>query len=656
MQHDEQHRSEKRHNITCLQYYAHRLSVRESFSPIFYGGKLFQQYVVDAYIRVEAGRLQYIRTKQNDLRVELYQGLMDHINTQTETRNLQPGKIVVLPSSFQGSPRAMQQNYQDAMAIVAKFGKPDLFLTFTCNPKCQDVQKALLPGQQAQDRPGIVARVFQQHLRELMMDIRKKHVLGKPVAHIYVIEFQKRGLPHCHLLIILADNSKLREPADIDSIISAEIPDPTQHPELFQVIKTTMVHGPCGLLNKHAPCMLDDKCTKDYPKEFRETTALATDGYPLYKRSDNGRTITIGRHQVDNRWIVPYNTYLSQKYQAHINLEACTTIKSVKYLFKYVYKGHDCANIQVTETNQLHHDEVATFIDARYISAPEAYWRMAEYKMHHQSHAIIRLALHLPSQQPVYFTPGNHIAAAEASTNKDTMLTAFFKLNIQQPTDLCYHQLPNHYVFNKSTQEWRPRQRGAETTIGRMYSVSPKDMERYCLRLLLLHVPGPTSFEDLRTVDGQVSDTFKEACIRRHLLIDDTEWDKALSEATLLQMPQQLRSLFTTICIYCDPTNPQQLWEKHQNAMIEDYTHRQYSTHIATQLALQDINRSLQQNGTSLSALGLPDVNPLDIEHLPSEDIDIAAETEKAQTQLMRLNEDQRTLVDQVLQDLDSRS
>ena len=149
-----------------------------------------------------------------------------------------------------------------------------------------------------------------------------------------MIEFQKRGLPHCHRLIILADNSKLREPADIDSIISAEIPDPTQHPELFQVIKTTMVHGPCGLLNKHAPCMLDDKCTNDYPKEFWETTALATDGYPLYKRSDNGRTITIGRHQVDNRWIVPYNTYLSQKYQAHINLEACTTIKSVKYLFK----------------------------------------------------------------------------------------------------------------------------------------------------------------------------------------------------------------------------------------------------------------------------------------------------------------------------------
>ena len=50
-----------------------------------------------------------------------------------------PGRIIILPSTFNGSPRAMQQNYQDAMAIVSKFGKPNLFLTFTCNPKCQAI-------------------------------------------------------------------------------------------------------------------------------------------------------------------------------------------------------------------------------------------------------------------------------------------------------------------------------------------------------------------------------------------------------------------------------------------------------------------------------------------------------------------------------------
>jgi len=59
---------------------------------------------------------------------------MDQINNKANDMNLPPGKVVTLPSTFQGSPRSLLQNYQDAMAMIAKFGKPDLFLTFTCNP------------------------------------------------------------------------------------------------------------------------------------------------------------------------------------------------------------------------------------------------------------------------------------------------------------------------------------------------------------------------------------------------------------------------------------------------------------------------------------------------------------------------------------------
>ncbi|KAK7101715.1 hypothetical protein V1264_020052 [Littorina saxatilis] len=143
------------------------------------------------------------------------------------------------------------------MAIVSKYGKPDLFLTYTCNPRCKDICDALLPGQQAHDHPDIVARVFKQHLAELISDITKRHVLGKPVAYVYVIEFQKRGLPHCHLLIILDENSKLKVAADIDTLISAEIPDPHEDPVLFEIVKSTMIHGPCGALDPKSPCMVD---------------------------------------------------------------------------------------------------------------------------------------------------------------------------------------------------------------------------------------------------------------------------------------------------------------------------------------------------------------------------------------------------------------
>ena len=111
---------------------------------------------------------------------------------------MQPGRTVILPSSFHGSPRAMQQNYQDAMVIIGKFGKPDLFLTFTCNPKSQSITENLPSGVTAENRPDLVARVYKRQLQELLYDIKHRHILGKPVAMVYVIEFQKRGLPHCH--------------------------------------------------------------------------------------------------------------------------------------------------------------------------------------------------------------------------------------------------------------------------------------------------------------------------------------------------------------------------------------------------------------------------------------------------------------------------
>lgn len=647
MLHNPANRTQKRVKVTQLQFYSHRLAVRANFSPLFYGGKLFQQYIVDSYVKTEAARLDFIRRKQKDLRVELYQGLMDHINSQAAQHNLTPGKMVILPSSFQGSPRAMQQNYQDAMAIVSKFGKPDLFLTITSNPKCKDIMDNLDDGQRAEQRPDIVARVFKNHLKELQHDITEKHVLGIPVAHIYVIEFQKRGLPHAHMLIMLANGSKLNTSEDIDTVISAEIPDPVTQPQLFNIVKSSMIHGPCGVLNRNSVCMADGKCTKDYPKEFREATALALNGYPHYRRRDNGRTITVRSVEVNNQWVVPYNPYLTLKFNAHINVEACTTMKSVKYLFKYIYKGHDCANIQVTASNELTHDEVTTFLDARYVSAPEAFWRLSEYKLHDKSHSIVRLPVHLPRQQPVYFEPGKHVDAANKSANQDTMLTAFFKYNALNSTQYTYNEFPNHFVFEHGTRKWRPRKQRGNRIIARLYSVSPRDTERFCLRLLLLHVPGPTSFQGLRTVGGHVADSYKEACALLDLVTDDTSWDKTLAEASMFYMPSQLRSLFATICLYCEPSDPLSLWVNHKDALVEDFVQIQGLTpHDAEQRALQNIESVLQQSGVSCIDYGLPSV----IAVSATETFDHVREALTASTNIALLNEDQRLLVDEVLQ------
>ncbi|XP_065640566.1 uncharacterized protein LOC136073125 isoform X1 [Hydra vulgaris] len=298
-----------------------RLAVRQTFSPIFYGKKLFQQYVVDAYVKVEGQRLAFIRNNQNKLRSEQYDALHEHVINRANDLNVRPGRVVILPSSYVGSPRALKENFEDAMAVIKKYGKPDLFITFTCNPKWREIVENLNPGQTANDRPDLVCRVFKMKLKFFLEDIFKHGVLGKVVSHVQVIEFQKRGLPHVHILLHFVNADKLETAEDIDSLISAEIPDPAVNPELFEIIKSCMIHGPCGILNPNSPCMKDGKCTKKFPKEFNPHTVAIFNGYPRYRRVDNGRIVNIKGNQVDNRWVVPYNPWLSKKYQAHINVE-----------------------------------------------------------------------------------------------------------------------------------------------------------------------------------------------------------------------------------------------------------------------------------------------------------------------------------------------
>uniref|UniRef100_UPI00358E575D uncharacterized protein n=1 Tax=Myxine glutinosa TaxID=7769 RepID=UPI00358E575D len=562
-----------RNKVTHREFYAYRLAIRNEFSTIHSSGKLFQQYVVDGYCKAEANRLQYFKQNQETLRAMEYRGLLDHVQNVAADNQRPVGRIVILPSSFAGSPRAMQQNYQDAMAIVRKFGKPDLFITFTCNPKWTEIQENIGQHQRAEGRPDLVARVFHLKLKELIDDITKKHVLGKVRAFLYVVEYQKRGLPHAHILLMLCQEDKICTAEDIDRIVSAQIPNSNESPEIHSLVKSHMIHGPCGNLNRHSICVKDGVCSKGFPKAYAAETLASIDGYALYKRPPNGPTITVHGTDVDCQYVVPFNAYLLKKYRAHINIEVCASIKSIKYLFKYVYKGHDCASIEIRERGRVEVDEIKTYLDCRYVSAPEAAWRLMEFEMHKQSHSITRLAVHLPELQTVVFRDGNEEEAIVR--HRGTTLTAWFQLNQRDPEarSYLYHDIPKYYVFEDGRKTWKLRRRGGNKVIGRMVSASPMDIERFHLRVLLLHCPAKTSFEDLRTVDGAVCETYKDAARKLHLTEDDTEWDRSLADGVIFAMPQQLRSLFATLCIFCTPTDTSALWEKYKNDLCEDFVH-----------------------------------------------------------------------------------
>jgi len=97
----------------------------------------------------------------------------------------------------------MMRRYLNAMAIVQRFGKPDYFITMTCNPQWQEITENLEPRQKPQDRPDLVARVYRAKLRSLMDLLTKQKYFGDVAAYVHVTEFQKRGLPHEHILLIM---------------------------------------------------------------------------------------------------------------------------------------------------------------------------------------------------------------------------------------------------------------------------------------------------------------------------------------------------------------------------------------------------------------------------------------------------------------------
>ncbi|XP_024200595.1 uncharacterized protein LOC112203930 [Rosa chinensis] len=433
------------------------------------------------------------------------------------------GRRTILPSSFIDSPRDTYQRYQDAMALVQKYGRPDLFITMTCNPNWEEVRSELLPGQTPQDRPDLVTRVFHAKFEQLKEDIINKGVLGKVAAHAFVVEFQKRGLPHVHMLIMLEENDKLNNPDEYDRIVRAEIPYEDEEPQLYDAVCTHMIHGPCGTLNPRQSCMKNGSCNKGYPKPFANFTVQGNDAYSVYRRWASRLPIPLRRRgdvMVDNSWVVPYNPWLLLRYNCHINVEICGSIKSVKYLYKYIYKGPDRVALELQSNPEF--DEIRQFVYVRWVCAPEALWRIFKFAMNIIYPTVKRLQIHLPNMQQIIFdvdeTVENILADEHAQMS---MLTEFFTINrMDEDARACLcREIPEHYRWDSSNKIWVKRRRNYKV-IGRIYKVSPSEGEKFYLRVLN-HVRGLRSFLDLLTVNGVLQPTFKQAARKQGLLEND---------------------------------------------------------------------------------------------------------------------------------------
>jgi hypothetical protein len=183
--------SRKRKIVSAREYYCYKLQMRPNgFNIMLYGGRLFQQWLVDMYVKVEFMRLDWysLPRHQKIIRAELYRGIVNMLKAD-EAHTSKVERLVVLPRNFNGGEHDVQAWFLDAMNLVQRFGKSDYFVTITCNPYWEEVGTELFLGQTPQDRLELVVKVYRSKLYNLHDHlIRKKH-FGEVLAYAHVTKF-----------------------------------------------------------------------------------------------------------------------------------------------------------------------------------------------------------------------------------------------------------------------------------------------------------------------------------------------------------------------------------------------------------------------------------------------------------------------------------
>jgi hypothetical protein len=530
-------------------------------------GRLFEEWFVDSFLQSENQKLKFLRFNQNRFRRDKHSALHRQLFSGVVPRQIGT-PATHLPSSFVRGYRFYRELYADAMTLPANFGCIDYFLTFTTNPQWPEiVANSSIPN--GMNAPDLYCRVFYIKMKALLADVLQHGVLGRVAAYAWSVEFQQRGLPHLHLVLIMEPADKPHSPEIVDRVVSAQLPDAELDPDYFKAVSGHMMHGPCGVHNPNHYCMKNGCCRFDYPKRLQTSTTIPQDGYTQLARPF-GRSVMLGSFIADNGWVVPHNRHLLLKYDAHINVECSSSIAVVKYMFSYIYKGTKTTS--ATVHNSL--DEIQLFSDGRITSAAEAMWHVLGFETHKQKPTVQRLGCNLPDDPDVEFDsnqrPDEILEAAESALRSPSHLKSWFTLNAADAfaRTLTYVQIPQHYVWNQINCRW-DRRKNKSHVLGRIYPVDPASREAWAMRVLLLHAKGCVCEADIRTVCGEERVTFWEAAVAAGLMQDDDEYYRCLQASRL--SPESLRALFLIIISKCQPRDPMALLAAFFEELTSDF-------------------------------------------------------------------------------------
>eukprot|EP00937_MAST-01D_sp_MAST-1D-sp2_P005348 g5348.t1 len=473
-------------------------------------GRLTQELAVDSAMRIEFQRLRFMANHQEHLRASSYAEL---VTAERENRIHETGRPTcqhtVLPSSFVGGPRDMSNRLQDSLRVMQVYGTPAFFVTMTCsNESARGLCEAAWHGSRCetpgdcncQDMPEMGVKVFRAQVEQLVSDARNG-CFGPYQAHCYAIEFQKRGLPHVHMLVWTKDTRSVRD-ARIDSIIAAEAS--RESDIVFTLQMEKMLHacreasadggkdGKIGCIDSQT-----GHCSKGFAKQWAAETRFKSDGFPVYLRRSRadgqgfGRELetascaaprlaqyardtklaagrAAGGDKRDNGYIVPTSAVLLNKYGVHINVEAVGSASVVKYLHKYIHKGVERIHAGASERGR---DEIEQFTDFRYMSSCRAYWGHYGYPIHGMFPSVIALPVTLLGWEELVYPEGGEAGALENGPARNALrafydaVTEAHRLRRVGGADergllggaidsLTYPMLPQYFRFDIKEREW----------------------------------------------------------------------------------------------------------------------------------------------------------------------------------------------------------
>ena len=595
--------------------------------------RLGQIYLCDSVSRAIDYRLRFYKFNQKNVFGIDPENIVDN-----EENADKQGQKTFLSQSMHGSRRHLRSLAKNALALVSEYGRPSVFITLTCNPNWPEIIEQLLPGQTAFDRGDVVCQVFYRKLEALLANIRsgkyfpiKDGSISYHKVHyeVRVIEYQRRGLPHAHVVIKFEDNNYMPKYEDkrslakwIDTYITAVYPTTSleeigtdvgakieEDIEYSEIVKTHMIHKCFSETN--GGCLSENRvCSKGYDKNIlNDETTFDNKGFPQYKRTC-----------IKSLYVVPHNKLLLKDWNGHANVEFAGSTYTVIYLYKYLFKGSNKVKLRLQNADDIRDDdEILLYLRGRYLCSMDCYWRILGHETYPASSPSVRIVKVVSEERSTQSLKKNKVSDIIVYFYRPTSLhhlryTELFNAftwsytrpatRMQEGTDIFIIQLPfitkNVYIYKRCDKN---------ASITRLEVISVLAGELFFLRLILYNF-ARKSYQDCKNYQGISYATYQEAAVASGIVKDKDEIYACFDEAAKFpyNTPSELRALFVMATIQGFPTIKILQENRFRELMFDDFLHNyeMQNQETAWNDLLADLCSRFEAEGKTMAEYGLP--------------------------------------------------